>query len=251
MGLKNFFKTVGMSFNPVAYDELSERLVGNTFKYFLAVLLLGFILAFLLAVPKIAGTAHYLNEQFNKFEKLDVNLDYEMKEPVVITENYPLVTIDTTKEPKEFKKGVLITEEKFYYAILPFTSPRSFDIKKAYDVAANSGNASNYIYVLLLLMLPSFLVFGYLNFFIKFLLVVIAGFILALVIARIIRYGITVRELINVSLYAATPMILIRMITLPFLPHIYYVEYVLFGLFLLMGIIKTGDFEAVARHRKR
>ncbi|MBW2999851.1 DUF1189 domain-containing protein [Candidatus Woesearchaeota archaeon] len=251
MGLKNFFKTVGMSFNPVAYDQLSERLLGDTSKYFLAVLLLGFILAFLLAVPKIAGTAHYLNEQFNKFEKLDVNMDYEMKEAVVITDNYPLITIDTTKEPKEFKKGVLVTEDKVYYALLPFTSPKSFDVEKAHDLVASSGKASNLIYVLLLLMIPSFLVFGYLYFLIKFLLVVIAGFILALVIARIIRYGITVRELINVALYAATPMILIRMITLPFLPHIYYAEYAFFGLFLLMGIIKTGDFEAVARHRKR
>lgn len=251
MGLKNFFKTIGLSFNPVAYDKLSERLLSNTFKYFLSVLLFGFILAFLLGLPTIAGTANYLNEQFGKFEKLDVNLDYEMKEPVVITENYPLITIDTTKEVKEFKKGVLITEDKVYYAILPFTSPKSFDIKKAYDLVASSGRASNYIYVLLLLMLPTLLVMAYLYFLIKFLLVVIAGFVLAFLITRLIRYGITARELIVVALYAATPMILVRMITLPFLPHIYYVEYMLFGLYLLMGVIKTGDFEAVARHRRR
>ena len=244
MGLKNFFRTLLLSLNPGKYDILSERLTKDSLKYFVLMVLFIFIVSALLFIPKLATLPKYLEDEFSGFEQLEVNVEQGMKEPVVLTENHPLIIIDTEGKTKEFD-NVLVTNKGIYIKTL-------FGIKKIStegysNLLEKKDKISNFLLLIFIMMLPMLLLLAFVYFLVKYFLIVILALILGFIIARLIKFEIKVSELFRIGLYATTVMAVVELITLPFVPFVYYAQYILFGIYFILGAIKSGNFGVKSR----
>jgi len=52
-------------------------------------------------------------------------------------------------------------------------------------------------------------------------------------------------------LFASTPMITLALLTKPYVPSLGYLEYLIYLIFFILGCIKIGDFEEVAKPKER
>lgn len=249
MGLKEFFQTIGMSFNPSAYEKLGERKLTNSINHYISMVAVVFIAMCLLFIPALVMLPKNTQEALNNFETLDINITSEMTGPIKIPGLHPLIIIDTSKEYNNIEEGnVLVTEGAIFYKLLPLMKPKK--IVREGDFLENKEQIAAFIMVILVSMLPMLLVAAYLYFLVKYLFFILAGVLIAFIAVRIIRFGITLAELFKVGLFASTIMVVVGLLTKPFVPFVYYIDLLLFVVYFVLGIIKVGSFESVVRPKK-
>lgn len=240
-----FFKTIWLALNPWRYDKLQERGTGSAFKYFFSFVFLAFVVAIVLMLPAIASFA---NNQISHFDVLEVKFNTSMNSPVVFPENNPYITIDTRKAEGTLKEGKYLITDDYMYRKGIFGKVQREALGPYKDLGANDW----IVVVLLLLMTPSLLFMFYIAYALKLLLVVLLAAALAWLAGRLLRFELPFTDAIKAGLLAATPMIIIDLIRLPFALNLYYAQYVAFLIFFVVGVIKLGDFEGGSgRTRKR
>jgi len=232
-----FFKTIWLALNPWRYDELRERRTWGIMKYFLSFVFLAFVLAVLLMLPAIGSFA---NNQMSHFEQLKVTVNTTMKSPVVFPENNPYITIDTRTSEGKLKEGkFLITDDYLYRKMFLSNKVEKRPLGPYKELTNNEWM----VVLLLLLMTPSLLFLFYIGYTLKVLLVVLVAALLAWIVGRIAKFEIPYKEGFKAGLLAATPMIIIDLIRLPFAFNVYFAEYIAFLIFFIVGVIKVGEFE--------
>lgn len=245
---ERFFRTLLAALNPRSYHVLSQRPLLQTLRYFPGVLVFGIAVMLLLAIPNIMNLPPYIQSQFNSFSSLSIDVTQEMNGPFVLTQTTPLLTIDTTGSTDPTDSRVLITGDTVTYHILPFTDPVSVPLGEG-DLLINSGNIANLAWGVLLLLLPGLLLVLFVLLAIKYFLLAIAAAFLGFILTGIIRFQIRFSQLLNVGLYATTIAIIIELLTKPFLVSSFYLHYVFFAIYFILGMIGAGDFEPT--HPKR
>jgi hypothetical protein len=239
-----FFKMAWLALNPWRYDELGDKSTGKVFQYFFSFVFLAFVAAILLMLPAIASFA---NNQMSHFDVLQVKFNTSMNSPVVFPENDPYVTIDTRKSEGKLKEGkFLITDDYIYRKTLTGRVARE-DAGDFKDLLANDWM----VLVLLLLVMPSLLFLFYIGYAVKVILVVFLVTVLSIIITRVAKFDILFVDTLKTGLMAATPMIIIDLIRLPFGLNVYYAQYIAFLIFFIVGTIKAGEFEGVRPRKKR
>jgi hypothetical protein len=240
-----FFKTVWLALNPWRYDEVKDKGTGKVFKYFFSFVFLAFVLAVLLMLPTIGSFAY---NQLSHFDVLEVKFNTSMNSPVVFPEHRPYVTLDTRTSEGKLKEGKYLITEDYLYRKATFSSKVHREPLRPYKNLLENEWA---VVLLLLLMLPSLLFLFYIGYAIKVLLVVLLATVLGFVIARIIKFEIMFKDLLKAGLLAATPMIIIDLIRMPFALNVYFAQYIAFLVFFIVGMIKAGDFEGSGRSRRK
>ncbi|MFC1691659.1 DUF1189 family protein [Nanoarchaeota archaeon] len=244
--LKNFFTTVGHSLNPWSYDKLADRVFNKVLKYFFSLLFLAFFIMILIAIPKIITLPNYLSNEFMSFEKLEIKINQSMTEPITLSQNMPLITIDTITDYEnittlEKEKGkLLINNKKILFK--PFFKTRIYMTEDYENLLDNSDQLNKIITIIVIMMLPMLLILLFVCFFIKFALMILIGSVLAFVITRLIKFEITFAETLKVGIFASTLMILGVLLTLPHSIETYYIPYIIFLLYLILGTINAGGF---------
>lgn len=244
VNLRELVMTILMSFNPTKYDQLVANRKRQALWYFCSMVFVVFILTSLLMLPNLFSLPAYLKDEIAKFDQLKVNVEYQQKEPVVITTNQPILTVDTINEHDDIKDGtVLITKNAIFYRFLPF-GPGT----KITTGEENSVQGLNVILMMLFVAaLPVLLITIFLYGLVKYLLVILLAAIIGLIVARFVRYGLTFKEVFNISMFAGTPLVVLGLLTKPFIPSLGYLEYVIFVVYFFLGCLKVGDFEEVKR----
>lgn len=249
MGLKSFFQTILLSFNPVAYEKLCERKLTSAVNYYFSMAAVMFLVMFLLFLPAIITLPGTIERELASFSTLDIKLNQSMTGPIKIPGIMPKIIIDSSKEYTNIEEGkVLITDDAVFYKLLPFTEPKK--IVREPNLLDRKDQLGTLLALLLIAMLPTLLVAAFVYFTIKYLLAVILASLIAFVIVRVARFGITMAELLKVGFFASTIMVAVGLLTKPFVPMVYYIEYALFLAFFIMGIAKVGSFESVVKPKK-
>ncbi|MFQ5474230.1 MAG: DUF1189 family protein [Candidatus Nanoarchaeia archaeon] len=260
---KNFFKTLLKALNPSAYDELSERRASEAVKYFFSYIFLAFMIIILINIPFMLGAPAYINKQLGKFDRLELTVDAEMNKPVSVTDRTPKLLIDTRYQEynfSNFPEEKYIITDSYFYAKKPFSAFSKRPLEKQYeafkmgtfkDVLKNSQWYSKLLIWMLILMMPSLLVIGYIYIALKYLLIILAAAFVGMILSRIFRFSITFPRLLKVGLYAITLPILLELIGMMFDFNQYYLHYLLFIAAFILGAIRAGDLEEIHPRRHR
>ncbi len=244
--LRNFLSMVGKSLNPSKYEELHKTSSGTALAYFFMAVLFTFLVMCLLFIPQILTSGSYIQDKLEAFDELKINIEYDQAEPIYIPEKYPILTIDTINNYTTLNQGMmLITDDATYYRILPFGNVKV--IEDSEDLLERSDEVSNFLSIIGIMMVPMIMAFSYVYFTLKFLLIAIIGGFVGFMFARIARLSFDVGELIKLSFYASTIMILIGLLTKPFVQCIYFLDVVMYAIFFLLVMIKLGEFEEIIR----
>jgi len=181
-----------------------------------------------------------ITSQMGYFKQLDVSINSSMSRPVYLPMGTPLVTIDT--RDKHVMPGfeyLLLTQDNFYVKKPLWLGAEKIDSSDFKDLTENQG----LLITLILLMLPGLLFLFYVYYLIKTLLVLLLASIIGLIVTRLIKFDITFAALWKVGLLAITPMVIIDFLRFPFGLFIFWVQYIVFVLFFIFGIVKAGDFQ--------
>jgi hypothetical protein len=243
MNLKEFFKDVWLALNPWRYDEVPDRTGKETFRYFFGFLFLMFVIALLLFIPAIAS---FVGNFMDHFEVLELKANTTMKSALLIPEERPMVTIDTRISEGELTEGKVLITDDYVYSKKPWSSKvvRS-PVGDYNDLLENQW----FLTLLLIMLLPAMLFLFYILYAIKALLIILLATLVAFIVARLSRFEVSFADGFKCGLLAATPMIIIDMLTVPFRLNTYGAPYIAFAIFFIVGFIKAGNFEGHSRSR--
>lgn len=255
-GSAHFFKTIGRALNPVAYEDLSFRLFKNCFKYLFLFLLVTFLLATVISIPKLAALPGQVASELDKFATFNVNITTSMTDQANLLPDNQFLHIDTrsaeanmTEDRSLFK--TLITSDYLYTKKLYLNKVSRVELAPYKDVTANKEKISKLLSWLLLLLIPSLLIFGYMIYAIKYIILILAASVLALIAVRLARFDISFSQLFKIALFATTPLIIIEILLLPFNIDTYYLQYFVYIAFLVIGIAISGSFEKGKKPRRK
>ena len=224
-----FWKKVMWTMHPKTYSDLSEVKVKKSFKYLLGLLLASFILMCIISLPNIIEMPDYIKGELSKFDRFNISIDIEMSEPVTITQGDPQIIVDTVTNRTEMgKEKLLVTDEQISYR--PYGKTRTQNISEFEDLTAKKDELSRGITFLAILLIPSLLITAYLMFLIKYIITILIFTIILFVGIRMIKKDIPILKSLNTSIYAATPMILLEIIFIPYNPKYLYPIFQFMGL---------------------
>ncbi len=212
-----FFRTIPKAIYPHAYHELKLRGFRNCTKYFLSIVLIAYLIMAVAALPKVIYLSKYIDNQFAKFDKFNIQFDVELSSPVVLTEKEPMVVLADKNTPIadiNYTK-VLITEDKLYFKE-SFTKVTEINYKEYLNVLGKKDSIRKIIVIGFYLMVPTVIFLMYIVSLLKYAAIILATSVLGFLIARLLRYEITAKEALVCSVYASTAMILFEIVAIPF-----------------------------------
>ena len=202
------------AFNPLKFRELSDRHLFDVISYFSKVLLVAVIIMSMVLVPDIFRLSSYFDEQLAKFEALSVTGNLSVKEPVYFPARKSQVIIDTTGMRSHLgDERFLITEEGLYYRW--FNQERTITAGEFATLLENKEKTRKLLTVLAVFLIPSSLFFLYAFLWLKYLLTIFLFGTAAYFLLDLTHFRLQWRQMLNVAGYAAGPVILFEVISLP------------------------------------
>ncbi|MBI1970328.1 DUF1189 family protein [Candidatus Woesearchaeota archaeon] len=245
--LQEFWSMFLTSLNPTRYHRLEPTLSKSLF-YFVSMVFMVFLLTSILYIPSLLTLPSYVQKELNKFDSLQISLDYKLKEPIVVPKNNPLIVIDVIDNPKPVQEGIIIiTGNELYYQPYPYAQRRV--IRNDDNLLQKGNELSGLFGMLAVITAPVIFVAGFLYFFLKYIVIILIASVIGYLLARIAHFGIEYQDMFRVGLHASTAMVVIGLLTRPFIPTTGYLEYIVFMIIFLLGTLKMGDFEEVV-HKK-
>ncbi len=229
--LKNFLN----SFNPKKHKDLSELLFKAGFKHFLYLLIIFFVVMMLLYLPKIIDLPNTLESKIDEFNVLDLKANYEVNEVIIWPKDKPVIKLDFVNENvTKGKEFILVTKERV-------------DIKGMQEIAMSdisnvkSGKDGKFKTGEFVLMLPALIVLAFVYYLLKFLIVILVVSLIAILIKKLSKFYITNKQIVNICLFSSFWLFL-GMIIKPLGFQSYYINCIIFVLYVFLGVLFTGSF---------
>ncbi len=214
MDFKSLFYTIFKALNPYNYKELIETRFSQIIKYFFFILFLTLVLMFILFVPTIYSTTHYISKGMSHFDNLTVSSNMVLKDSFNAL-NSPVIRFENqnTNLTNEF---ILITPDTISYkSYLFFGSERDLILNHAKDLTTDNKVAS-WLGLLFFFMLPSLIFWSIIFSIVYFTVIILLTLIIMLMIAGVFRVNIKVVNLLKVCIYSSTLYIMLQLLLLPF-----------------------------------
>lgn len=230
----------------MAYERLSERLFSLAWGYFFTLLLLTLLIMSGLLFPYIVAIKGQIDDQMSAFDTLTVDVDQEMNGPFQLHSG---IYIDTRSEIDP-KGSILTISESTLYCTSPLCSVFFTDempLSTFEDLKNNSDYIAHILFVLVVLLLPSFFMLAYVYYAIKALMIGLVLSVLMFALSKIIKLNIDLYTIYKIALYAS--IFLMMYFVLELFMFTYYIPLLVYAVYLLLGTIYSGSFDTV--HSKR
>lgn len=245
----DFLKTLVLSVSPLAYHEFCAKKAGDVIRYFACVVLIGLALTIILLIPFFFGLPSMIHNSLLAFTKFNVTNDVQMSGPLEIPKKEAVFVIDTTGTITEMKnERVIITKDYLYYK--PFFGNKRISLERLLNITKNPSETTWIIISLLVLLVPSFLIYSLLLITLKHLILIMTTSLLLFFVVRVLMlYEISFKNALSSSFYAGTLLVLIEAILYPINPklmvplvsvmglHFYLVSYLAFFVLGVLGLV--------------
>ena len=234
------FKTFFKSFKTSEYDEITDTKLKTTSLYFLKVLAFSFLVMCILAIPLFMQFQDTIQSQLSAFDSLSFSATYTQHAPVTIGEP-AYISIDTQSNKTFAEQGILITGQNIGMKKLFFE--KSIDLTGFSNVLDHKKEYAIIAFALTVFLLPSILLGLFIWYVLKFAFFILVVSIIALIIARVSRYEIGYRIILNTAIIAASFAIFIELVTTPLplnIPYIH-IEWIGYLISLILFIIAIRE----------
>ena len=256
MRVPEFIKEVTWSFFPPRYRQLADKPFRKSLGYLSKVLLLAFLIAGILFVPKLFLLKDTFESELSKFESFQVSGDVRQSDKITIPKHNPWVVVDLNANLTLTKEIMVIDKETIKYRFLGIKSIPREQLK---DISGNRAGVSRFLSAILLLMLPGIALLLYIRTWLKYFLLIIVAGTLFFIIMELSRFRLTWKQMLNIAAHALTAVIFIEVISaaittvylLPILRFlgvsIYAITTAIFAFMIIVGIVGYN----IEEHRRR
>jgi len=241
-----FYQRFGSSLNPKNYANLSQQPGWDTLWYVIILVALAVLLCFITALPAIINMPSYMYEQLSSFETLEFTINAKTTEPVFITNNYPIVAIDTSSS---ITHNALFSITKDHLEMNLGSDPVVVGTMGYNNLLENRVNYANIFGVLSLLFFPVIYLVLFIIFTFKYLVIIFITALFGFIIDLIIDFRLSFSSFLKIAIYSLWIIVIPELILLPYLGVIIYPTIVIYVLFFIVCYVVAGI--AVAKEQKR
>jgi len=233
-----FWKNILESFSIFRYSELTKNKASESFKYFVLFFTMIWIISILLSVSGWVAFPDMIKEEIAKVDTFTIDIDFNASENLNFPPKKPLVSI--VDKVNESKAKIVVVDGDLIYR--PFIGiSKNFSLSEYEDIKENSDEVGKLGGALFVLLLPSLIIYNYLFYFIKYILIVILYSLIAKIVVTIFGKKIKYRKLFSAALYSITPLILIEMILLPFYIPLFHIPLILYTIWYIIISIELVE----------
>ena len=210
MQVPAFIKEVIWSFFPPRYRQIADKPFSRSLRYMSTVLLLAFILAGVLFVPKLFLLKDTVESELSKFETFSITSDVKQSDKITIPRHNPWVVVDLNNNLTLTKEIIVIDSEAVKYRFLGIKSIPHEQLK---NVSGNRSGVSRFLTAILLMMLPGIVLLLYIRTWLKYFFLIIVAGTLFFIITELSRFKLQWKQMLNIAAHALTAVIFIEVIS--------------------------------------
>ncbi len=256
MQVPNFVKEVIWSLYPPRYRQLSEKPFRKSLGYMSGVLLVAFLIAGILFLPKLFLLKDTIQEELSKFDVFTLSGNVVQAAPVKIPRHNPWVVVDLNANLTLTKEIFVIDSSTVKYR---FFGVKSLPREQLKDITAYKPRVSGFFAAILILMLPGIAFLLYVRTWLKYFLLVLVMGTFFFIIMELTKFRLHWKQVLNIAAHALTLVIFIEVISaaittvylLPILRflgvNIFAITTLLFAVMMVVGIVGCN---VEARRRK-
>ncbi len=246
MQIPEFLKEAIWSFYPPRYHELSKQKLSKSLRYMGKVLLIAFLIAGLLYIPKLFLMKSTIREELDKFQVFQVAGNVVQSSPISVPRHKPFVYMDLNAQHNLTQEIFVIDNSTVKYR---WFGIKSVPLEQLKEISAHKAEVSGFLTAIIILMLPAIAILLYIRSWLKYFLLVLVLGTFFFIIFELTRFKLKWKEMLNVAAHASTLVILIEVISAPIstaylLPvmrflgvNIYAVTTLLFAVLTVVGIV--------------
>jgi len=246
MPVPQFIKEVIWSVYPPRYKQLADKKFRKSLGYMSKVLLIAFLIAGLLFLPKLFTLKSTIQEEFSKFEMFTVSGEIKQTAPVIVPQTNPWIAFDLNADRNLTKEIFVIDKDNIRYRLFGIKSIPREHLK---NPGEHQASASGFFAKIILLMLPGIVLLLYLRMWLKYFLLIILAGTLFFIIMELTKWRLRWKQMLNIATHALTLVIIIELIfavfaaglLLPILPflgvNIYAITTGLYMALIVFGIV--------------
>jgi len=209
--LKLYFKKFFMSFNPDSYHQLTELTYQQGFRYLVrTVLLSSFILAILI-ILNLNSIRLGLNDELTKVQSCEISGN--LTEPIIFEKQKIAIANQKNYTGENFlvSGSELVRRPYICNVIRPLCILSDDPIKTDLSVIkSNPELLGNFIFIILVLMLPSILFIYLFFYFIKSLLIITVLSLIAFAIIKVAKRKVSYRRMFLAAIFSSTVYLILE-----------------------------------------
>lgn len=235
MAIKDLFHTIFKSLNPESYDELNQRQLSDSIKYFFFIMIISLLLMFILFVPSLLSFSDYWSDKSSNFDSLKVNFSFQLKQSFYLFDD-PLVRVEQSGSNLTDSRIIITEDGIFYKSFIFFGDKKRISLNSDYDFTETNPDISKLIFFLL----PSLIFWSIILFMIYLIVIVVTSMLIFGILAWTVGYRMKPSRIIKICLYASTVLIILQTILMPFFRTII-IPVVAYWVLLLIILILFRD----------
>ncbi|MEK6808742.1 MAG: DUF1189 family protein, partial [Nanoarchaeota archaeon] len=189
-----FLKTIPRALYPHSYLELRHRTLKDSLKYFFSIIFVAYFIMFVIAVPKLIHLSNYIDTQFGKFKKLNLQLDIELSEPVAFTDKDPQVVITTQENSTNITYNKFLITANTIYFKESFGKTREINYRDYLNILAKKDSIRKIMVTLFYVMIPTTIFLMYFLSLVKYIIILSIATIFSYLMTRMIKYEVSIRQ---------------------------------------------------------
>ncbi len=246
MKVPEFIKEVVWAFFPPRYKQLADKPFRKSLGFMSKVLLIAFILAGLLYIPKLFLMKDVMEEEFAKFSTLKLDGDVVQTDKIMVPRHNPWLVIDLNNNVTLTKEIFVIDKENVQYR---FLNTNSIPRQQLKDFSANKARVAGFLTVILIMLLPGIALLLYIRMWLKYLLFIFVFGTLFFIIMELSKMRLKWKQMLSIAAHALTGIIFLEVISAVFttaylIPvmrflgvSIYAISTAIFAFLMVIGVI--------------
>src|SRR5574342_46998 len=246
MKFPEFLKEVVWAFFPPRYKQLADKPFRKSLSYMSKILLIAFILAGLLYIPKLFLMKDVMGEEFAKFSSFKLDGEVVQTDKITVPRHNPWLVIDLNNNLNLTKEIFVIDKTNVQYR---FLNTNSIPREQLKDFSANKARVAGFLTVILIMLLPGIAILLYIRMWLKYLLFIFVFGTFFFIVMELSKMRLKWKQMLNIAAHAMTGIIFVEVISAVFttaylIPvfrflgvSIYAITTIIFAFLMLVGVI--------------
>jgi len=209
MQIPQFIKEVIWSFYPPRYRQLADKPVYKSFGFMSKMLIIVFLLAGLVFVPKLFMLSSSIQDQLGVFDELKLTPKVTQRAEFAVPTSKPWIRIDFNNNLTLKDEMLVIDHDTLQYRLL---SPKKIPQAQLREPAAYRTETDSFFTLVIVLMIPGVALLLFVRAWLKYALLIFLFGTFFFIITDLTRYKMKWRQMISVAAHAITPILVVEVI---------------------------------------